>query len=187
MRFLDTAFRTFRATVNGAIWAKQVTTGTVHAFQPADDAGDGHAVIDHAIVKDSVRRDEYLALVLPDEAAVAARWTAGTDALYAASDVVGRDYAIDPLLPTSTDALDRLATLAAQAGVQPHQAAAVVAALVGDLVERAHCRREHTSTEPGATDAAIALAVIRARIVQAVLVVAPDSEEADAIRARAGR
>lgn len=168
MRYLDTAFATFRATVNGAIWTEHAATGAIHAFQPADDAGDGRAVIDHAIVKDDVRRDDYLALVLPNETAVAARWTEATDALYAASDVVGRDYAIDPLLPTTPATLDRLTALAAQAGVQPHQAAALLAALVGDLAERAHRRREHVSTEPGAAEAAAARAALNDRHTKAV-------------------
>lgn len=185
--FLHAGFPAFRATVLGAIWTADAATGTLHAYAPTDDAGDGTMVVDHAIVTDTARREDYLALALPGEAAIAGAWAQQTDKLFTAAEVIAEGYTRDSLLPTAPVVEGRIATLAAAAGVTADQAAALFAAIANDLSDRGHLRRTHRSDEPGAFEARAAANALAARIDAAVLAVAPDSPEAYEARERTSR
>lgn len=185
--FLNTSFPAYRATVQGAIWTSHAATGTLHAYAPTDDAGDGNMVVDHAIVTDTARREDYLALALPRDAAIAGAWAKQTDRIVTAAEVIAEGYTRDSLLPTSPVVEDRISALAAVAGVTSDQAAALLAAVADDLSDRGGLRRTHRSDEPGAIEARAAAAALTARIDTAVLAVAPDSPEADGARERTRR
>lgn len=185
--FLDTTFPAYRACVLGAIWTSHAPTGTLHAYAPTDDAGDGNMVVDHAIVTDTARREDYLALILPRDAAIAGAWAERTDKIVAAAEVIAEDYTRDSLLPPSPVVEGRISALAAAAGVTIDQAAALLAAVADDLSDRGALRRTLRTGEPGAIEARAAAAALTARIDAAVLAVAPDSPEADGARARSSR
>lgn len=181
-KFIHTAYGAFRAIVVGKIWAEDVNSGTIYAFDPEDDAGDGVKVIDHAIAGDPVNEWRYVAMVLPQQAAVAKEWSDKTEALYTTVAQLSDDYLPDPFSPHSGVDDTRVKDLAAKAGVSVEQAIALLHALAEDINDRAHQRRELTSTEAGCEAASAAFAACLERIKQAVLTAAPDSPRAERIR-----
>lgn len=182
--FAETSPDAFSAVVCGEIWSQHTPSGRIASYKPDEDAGNGHSVVDTAIALDQVHADRYAALAMTAEAEVARRWSEGTQTLYAARDLISEQYCreIFPGLPKKPEVEDRIAAIAASAGVTIDQAEAVLGALTGDLSERAHRRREGRSTEPGHEKAYAARAAVYARITNAILTIAPDSLRARQLR-----